>query len=490
MNVKIKPAWESEIEKSVLKYHIITCWFAVIFNLLFFVADYFTLPEYWIPFLTFRISVSLIVLISVLTYKKINIPIEILGFIPVLLISIQNAYMWSVMDVAQFTKHTFAYITLFIGSGMFVLYRAMYSWIIVAISLLANVIFLEINSRLTFDEIMVNGGLLTFSVAMFSVYLIRTRYNLTKKEIISRLALKSTNDELLFKNEIIEEKNKEIIDSINYAKRIQQALITPEEVLKKQVPLSFVYFQPKDIVSGDFYWMTELSTTKTDEENEKLVVFCVADCTGHGVPGAFMSLIGIKILNQSIKEKNVNSPAEALDFVNAQVFETVNKHSDESNLVRDGMDAVLFAINFNKLTLSFAGANNPIWIIRPSRHSGLDPESITEIAGQARNDEKFELIEIKGDKQPIGSYINQNNFTNVVFQLQKGDVIYASTDGYSDQFGGKEGKKMKTKIFKEKLLECAQLPIEQQKKFLNTFFTQWKGDTEQLDDVCVLGIKI
>ena len=490
MNVKIKPAWESEIEKSVLKYHIITCWFAVVFNLLFFAADYFTLPEYWVPFLTFRTSVSLVVLISLLTYKKFNIPIEILGFIPVLLISIQNAYMWSVMDVAQFTKHTFAYIALFIGSGMFVLYRTFYSIIIVVISIVANFIFLKVNSSLSFDEMMVNGGLLTFSVAMFSVYLIRTRYNLTKKEIIARLALKSTNEELSFKNELIEEKNKEIIDSINYAKRIQQALIIPEEALKKQVPSSFVYFQPKDIVSGDFYWMTELSTTKTDELNEKLLVFCVADCTGHGVPGAFMSLIGIKILNQSIKEKNVNSPSEALDFVNAQVFETVNKHSDENNVVRDGMDAVLFAVNFNKLTLSFAGANNPIWIIRTIRHSGLDPESIPEIAGQARNDENFELIEIKGDKQPIGSYLNQSRFTNVEIQLKKGDVIYASTDGYADQFGGLDGKKMKTKILKEKLIECAELPIEDQKEFLKTFFNQWKGDLDQLDDVCIIGIRI
>ena len=456
-----------EIEKSVLKYHIITCWFAVVFNLLFFIADYLTLPEYWVSFLTFRTSVSLIVLISVLTYKKLNIPIEILGFIPILLISVQNAYMWSVMDVGQFTKHTFAYITLFIGSGMFVLYKIYYSTIIMVVSIIANIIFLKINSPLTLDEMMVNGGLLTFSVAMFSVYLIRTRYNLTKKEIIARLALKSTNEELSFKNELIEEKNKEIIDSINYAKRIQQALIIPEEALKKQVPSSFVYFQPKDIVSGDFYWITELSTTKIDEENEKLVVFCAADCTGHGVPGAFMSLIGIKILNQSIKEKSVNSPAEALDFVNAQVFETVNKHSDESNVVRDGMDAALFAVNFNKLTLSFAGANNPIWIVRNK-----------------------ELIEIKGDKQPIGSYINQNNFTNIEFQLQKDDVIYASTDGYADQFGGLEGKKMKTKILKEKLVECAELPIDDQKEFLKTFFNQWKGNLEQLDDVCVLGVKI
>jgi len=459
--------WKQELEKSTQKYHLITCWVGVIFNLLFSVADYFTLPAYWIPFLVFRISVSLIILLSIISYKKGKIPIEFLGFIPVILISIENAYMWSFMDVAQFQKHTFAYMALFIGSGMFVLYRNIYSIIIVVVSLLVNVLLLNANSSLSLDEIMVNGGLLTFAVAMFSMFLIRTRFNLIKKETISRLALEASNEELSLKKEIIEEKNKEITDSIQYAKRIQQALITPEDVLKKNVPTSFVFFQPKDIVSGDFYWVAELSTTKMNEQNEKLCVFCVADCTGHGVPGAFMSLIGIKILNQSIKEKNINSPAEALDFVNNQVFDTVNKHSDENNIVRDGMDAVLFAVNFKTLSLSFAGANNPIYIIRNN-----------------------EIIEIKGDKQPIGSYSNQEKFTNVQFQLQKNDMIYASTDGFPDQFGGEDGKKLKSKRFKEKLIACSILPIDEQKNELQKYFNNWKGNLEQLDDICVLGLKI
>ncbi|MCB0379818.1 MAG: SpoIIE family protein phosphatase [Flavobacteriales bacterium] len=459
--------WKQELEKSTQKYHLITCWVGVIFNLLFFAADYLTLPEYWMPFLVFRVSVSFLIFLAIVGYKKGKIPIELLGFIPVVLISIENAYMWSFMDVAQFQKHTFAYMALFIGSGMFVLYRNIYSIIIVVVSLLVNVVLLNANSSLSLDEILVNGGLLTFAVALFSMFLIRTRFNLTKKEVIARLALKASNEELSLKKEIIEEKNKEITDSIQYAKRIQQALITPEEVLKKNIPNSFVFFQPKDIVSGDFYWVAELSTTKENEQNEKLCVFSVADCTGHGVPGAFMSLIGIKILNQSIKEKDINSPAEALDFVNNQVFDTVNKHTDENNIVRDGMDAVLFAINFNTLSLSFAGANNALYIVRDN-----------------------DIIELKGDKQPIGSYSNQNKFTNVQFQLQKNDVVYASTDGFPDQFGGEDGKKLKSKRFKEKLIECSSLPIEEQKNELQKYFNAWKGNLEQLDDICVLGIKI
>lgn len=459
--------WKQELEKSTQKYHLITCWVGVIFNLLFFAADYLTLPEYWMPFLVFRVSVSFLIFLAIVGYKKGKIPIELLGFIPVVLISIENAYMWSFMDVAQFQKHTFAYMALFIGSGMFVLYRNIYSIIIVVVSLLVNVVLLNANSSLSLDEILVNGGLLTFAVALFSMFLIRTRFKLTKKEVIARLALKASNEELSLKKEIIEEKNKEITDSIQYAKRIQQALITPEEVLKKNVPNSFVFFQPKDIVSGDFYWVAELSTTKENEQNEKLCVFSVADCTGHGVPGAFMSLIGIKILNQSIKEKDINSPAEALDFVNNQVFDTVNKHTDENNIVRDGMDAVLFAINFNTLGLSFSGANNALYIVRDN-----------------------DIIELKGDKQPIGSYSNQNKFTNVQFQLQKNDVVYASTDGFPDQFGGEDGKKLKSKRFKEKLIECSSLPIEEQKNELQKYFNAWKGNLEQLDDICVLGIKI
>ncbi|MBE7441136.1 MAG: SpoIIE family protein phosphatase [Flavobacteriales bacterium] len=460
-------SWRNEMNVSVTKYHLITCWVGVVFNLLFFVADYFNIPEYWASFLTVRVVVSLTILFFILTYKRLTIPIEFLGFIPVFLISIENAYMWSVMDLTHFQQHTFAYLALFIGSGMFVLYRSFYSWIIVVVSLLANIILLKLNSPLTFDEIMVNGGFLTFAVSIFSVFLIRARFNLTKKEIISRLALKATNEELSVKNEVIEEKTKEIVDSINYAKRIQLALITPEELLKKTVPNAFVFFQPKDIVSGDFYWFAELSTTKEGTDNEQLVVFCVADCTGHGVPGAFMSLIGMKILNQSIKQKEVNSPAEALDFLNAQVYGTMNKHASKDSIVRDGMDAVLFAINFNKLTLSFAGANNSLYIVRDK-----------------------EIIELKPDKQPIGAYEAQQSFTNHIFQLKKGDTIYATTDGYIDQFGGHEGKKLKSKKFKEKLIECVDLPIEQQKDFLSTFFNNWKGSLEQLDDVCILGVKI
>ena len=350
--------WKSEINKTAFKYHKITLWLAVVFNLLFFVTDYININEYWEKFLAFRGAVAFVCLIVVLFHKQLKISIELMGVIPVLLISIQNAYMWSLMDVEHLQKHTMAYVTLFIGSGMFVFYHLYYSIFIVGASLIANAIFFYFNSDLSTEQILVNGGLLTLSVAIFSILLIRMRFKLTKNELIARFALEESKHEL-------QEKNNEIVDSINYAKRIQNALIPPKEVFKKILPDSFIIFKPKDIVSGDFYWITELNTTKENEaDNERLVVFSVADCTGHGVPGAFMSLIGLKIFNQSVKQHDVNSPAQALDYLNTEVFNTVNKHSHEDNVIRDGMDVALCSINFKTLMLSFAGAKNPVYVVR------------------------------------------------------------------------------------------------------------------------------
>jgi len=459
MTETLNNTWKSELDQTALKYHKITLWVAVVFNMLFFITDYINLYDHWEKFLTFRVAVSLICLITVLFYKPLKISIQLMGVIPVLLISIQNAYMWSVMDGLHLQKHTLAYMALFIGSGMFVFYRVYYSIFIVGVSLIANVIFFYFNSKLSISEFLVSGGLLTFSVAAFSILLIRMRYRLTQKELIARYSLEASKKE-------IQEKNKEIVDSINYAKRIQSALIPPKEVFQQILPQSFIYFKPKDIVSGDFYWISELSTTK-GKDDEKLVVFAVVDCTGHGVPGAFMSLIGLKIFDQSIQQKNVNSPAQALDYLNAEVYKTVNKHTDSENIIRDGMDVAFCAINYKEMKLTFSGAKNPVYIIRNK-----------------------ELHEIKGNKQPIGAYGKITPFTNTEYPIQKGDLIYIFTDGYADQFGGSKGKKMKYKPFKNLLLENADKSMEEQYDILSAHFDSWKGDLEQLDDVCVIGVRI
>ena len=453
--------WRFELDKVAYKYHKITLWVAVVFNLLFFVTDYINSNELWIEFLMIRGAVSISCLIVVLFHKQLKISIQVLGVIPVLFISIQNAYMWSMMDVDHLQKHTLAYMALFIGSGMFVFYRVSYSVFIVVVSLFFNVLFFYLNSRLSLDEVLVNGGLLTLSVALFSILLIKMRIRLTKKELVARFALIESKHEL-------QEKNREIVDSINYAKRLQDALIPPVEVFKKIIPNSFVIFKPKDIVSGDFYWISELNTRRDDDvENEKVVVFSVVDCTGHGVPGAFLSLIGLKILNQSIKIESINTPAAALDYLNSEVFKTINKHSDANNMIRDGMDVAICAINFSSNQLVFSGAKNPVYIIRDKQ-----------------------LHEIKGDKQPIGSEEDQTPFANQEYQLEKGDVVYIFSDGFADQFGGPKGKKLKYKPFKEMLIENSTKSMAEQEQKLIELFEEWKGDLEQLDDVCVIGVKI
>ena len=384
-----------------------------------------------------------------------------MGVIPVLLISIQNAYMWSVMDAEHLQKHTLAYMALFIGSGMFVFYHVYYSIFIVGANIIANIFFLYFNSSLSIEEFMVSGGLLTLSVAIFSILLIRMRFKLTKKELVARFALEESKHEL-------QEKNDEIVDSINYAKRIQSGLIPPESALQKILPESFVLFKPKDIVSGDFYWATDLNTTtNTEQDKDKLVLFSVADCTGHGVPGAFMSIIGLKVFNQSVQQLDVNTTGQALDYLNHEVFNAVNKHTEGDNIIRDGMDVALCAINFKTLKLNFSGANNPVYIIRDKQ-----------------------LHEIKGDKRPIGSYEDDNLFTDNEYQLVKNDMIFIFSDGYADQFGGPKGKKLKYKPFKELLIANSDKTIDEQKSQLDNLFENWRGDLEQLDDVCVIGVRV
>jgi serine phosphatase RsbU (regulator of sigma subunit)/CheY-like chemotaxis protein len=367
--------------------------------------------------------------------------------------------------------------------------------------------FDKVNERFPLSAIIVLSGMDDEELALLSVkkgaqdYILKTelnptvlgksmQYGLERKRLISELflrneQLKNLNDEILNVNasleekvverteeierqkRVITEKNKEIIDSINYAKRIQLSLITPEEVLRQTVPNSFVYYNPKDIVSGDFYWFTEIDSQDAQGRDEHLMFFCVADCTGHGVPGAFMSLIGMKILNETVKQRDVNSPSEAMTYLNAQMFDSLNKHSKEDSLVVDGMDAVIFTINYVTRELQFAGANNPLYIVRNEQ-----------------------IIKLKADRKAIGAQAQHDAFENHHFQLEPGDTIYAFTDGFADQFGGPDGKKLKLIHFNEILLNASKLPIHHQKDHLWKVFNEWKGNNEQVDDVCVMGLRI
>ena len=257
--------------------------------------------------------------------------------------------------------------------------------------------------------------------------------------------------------EMVEEKNKEIVDSINYAKRLQQAILPPISLVKQSLPDSFILFKPKDIVSGDFYWYMQ--------SGDELLI-AVADCTGHGVPGAMVSVVGANGLNRCVKEFGLKQPSEILDKLCDLVIETFEMTDHD---VKDGMDIAICAINLKTKKIQFSGANNPLWMIRKN---GDD------------------LKEIKADKQPIGKFEYRKHFTNHEVEFQTGDALYLFSDGYADQFGGPGGKKFKYKTLKDLLLTIHQNPMSDQEQSLSKAFSDWKGSLEQIDDVCVIGIKL
>ncbi len=256
----------------------------------------------------------------------------------------------------------------------------------------------------------------------------------------------------------VEEKNTDITNSINYAKRIQEAILPAKELKYKLFSNAFVLFQPKDIVSGDFYWFAE--------KNGKRIISAV-DCTGHGVPGAFMSMIGNAFLHEAVAEKGITKPGLILNELRSNIITSL-KQSDVADSTKDGMDMALLTFNETNTAVEFSGANNPLWLIRNG-----------------------EFIEFKGDKMPIGYFQGkENSFTNHKIDLLSGDTLYVFTDGYADQFGGEAGKKFKYKQLKDILLSIQNLPMLEQETVLRAKFSEWKGKHEQVDDICVIGVRV
>lgn len=270
----------------------------------------------------------------------------------------------------------------------------------------------------------------------------------------------------------LEESHQEISDSIKYAERLQRAILPSVQDLKKNLKNGFVLFQPKDVVSGDFYWM---------QEKENTVLFAAADCTGHGVPGAMVSVVCSNALNRSVIEFGLNEPHQILDKTREIVIETFARSGKD---VKDGMDIALCSLTDNKLT--YSGANNPLWILRKIAY--LSEEELT--ARSTVTNDEYAIIEIKGDKQPVGLHEGMQSFSQTQIQLQPEDTIYIFTDGFADQFGGIKNKKLMYKPFKKLLLEIREKDMEDQRKSLEGFFGEWKGNNEQVDDVCVIGVKV
>lgn len=306
--------------------------------------------------------------------------------------------------------------------------------------------------------VIISSVLVIASILAFFFY----RNNI-KKQRVNDIIVKQ-KQEVEAQKKIIEEKNEDITSSITYAQRIQRAILPSMEAIKDKFPESFVFYRPKDIVAGDFYWVSDAVT----KYNEKFVMAAVVDCTGHGVPGALMSVIGNNFLRLCEHEPSVNRPSEALDFINVGISRTFRQEYTKGE-IKDGMDMVFIAIDYHTMNLHFAGAKNSIYVVRDGT-----------------------FTEYTGDKHPIGSYLGEEmqKFTNHTIPVKKGDCIYLFTDGYADQFGGSEGKKYMYKRFKNLLTELSPLQMEQQGEKLSKDFENWIGSHEQVDDVCVFGIRV
>lgn len=303
-----------------------------------------------------------------------------------------------------------------------------------------------------------------------------------KKEIEDQKEeIEKQRDLVVEQNRIVLEQKKEITDSIIYAENIQRAIMPSEEFLNNLLPEHFLMFRPKDIVSGDFYWIKKI---------KNFIVIAVADCTGHGVPGAFMSMLGAIFLNETVTSRSLDDAGQILDRIREKIKKSLHQSGKEGE-AKDGMDMSFFIIDSETREVQFSGAYNPLYIIRANEKIE-NIKALTERGFGAYQPEGYNatVIEIKGDRQPIAIYSYEKNFTSYRFQLLEGDCLYSSSDGYPDQFGGEKGKKLKARNFKNLLLSCKDLPMIEQEKFMQDSFDEWKGDIEQIDDVILMGLRI
>jgi tetratricopeptide (TPR) repeat protein len=331
---------------------------------------------------------------------------------------------------------------------------------------------------------------LLFVILLFFVINAFLAKNKKNKIILSQKEKVEEQNELIeLQKSQVEAKNREMLDSILYAKRLQDAIFPSSQYLNNVLKKGFVFYMPKDIVSGDFYWA---------QENNKNIFFAVADCTGHGVPGALVSVVCSNALRRAINEFHISEPGEILDKVRELVVETFEKGDED---VKDGMDISLCnleKINSENVKLQWAGANNPLWIVRPTSIKKNEANKQNEIVDNntlsknilINNFDNYELIEIKANIQAICKEENPKPFTTHSITLEKGDTLYLFSDGFADQFGGKKGKKFKLHNFKELIISIQNFDMDAQKEMIKNTFEVWKGNLEQVDDICIVAVKI
>ncbi len=370
-----------------------------------------------------------------------------------------------------------------IGSLAFYDTKASRIWIILFIGLtilsyvidpyLANIAvnISDSASRLFF---MLNGVIVSTAVYFLVVFFINIRNE-------ANVELEEKNEEIELQQEILMHRTKSVMDSIAYAKKIQTAVLPSQERFNAVISESFILFKPKDIVSGDFYWL---------KENKEATKFYLglADCTGHGVPGAFMSILMSSLLERAIRSTEFQySPERVLTYVRLKLIETLKQ---KQNKGKDGMDISLFCFDKEKYMLSFSGAYMSLFILRKGGEPLRNMDGTEYEAKTTSEDSK--LYVIKGTKTPIGFYYGKaKEFKLNQIQIQKGDLVYLTSDGYVDQFGGDNPKenKLSPKRFRQEIMNNSALPVSEQGELLEKMFNDWRGSSEQTDDVCVIGVK-
>lgn len=286
-----------------------------------------------------------------------------------------------------------------------------------------------------------------------------SRITVLPYELGGKHELELENSRLIRSYNEVKTINKQVLDSLNYAKGLQRALLPKEKHLLNIFDEAFIYYQPRDIVSGDFYWFTKV--------NDKVIVV-VADCTGHGVPAAFMSILGNSLLSQIIHEENNLNPALILQRLDYKIKKAFAQGDIDDDIINDGMDMGACLIDYESFKISYSGAKRPLFVCR-----------------------KEEVLVFQGNKFMVGGFWGEEKrFENIEIPFQEGDNIYMFTDGYTDQFGGPSGKKLMTTTFKEYLSEIQSLPMIEKRAVIVRKFESWKGEQPQIDDVLVVGITL
>lgn len=350
--------------------------------------------------------------------------------------------------------------------------------IVLGIALLLGVFFLIISLRLNLLRRKTNKLL---EKQKENIMLKNEELNNQNEEIQTIAdSLTDANLEISLQKEQVEKSHAQITSSINYAKRIQSAILPDINSLNNIFPEHLIVYKAKNIVSGDFYWVKQIRDYS---------VMAVADCTGHGVPGAFLSMLGITLLNEIVRRDDIANTSTVLNQLREQIklsLKQTGKYFEQ----KDGMDMAICAIDSNNLSMLYSGANNPAYIVRANFDEGNKLKNSRIRIHKTEECKKYTLIEIKPDRQPIGSYIKETPFTDIEFSLKKNDTVFLFSDGYYDQFNGETGKKFNNGRFRNLILSIAEKPLHEQQKILNKTFTDWKKNREQVDDVLVLGVRI